>query len=80
MLIILALATHHFLSDKTLDELDTTTVSSRLAAIIDYIFMKVCESVTQHAVTWNHGFVPPFRTDDPVSHSKSYCPVFSHLT
>ena len=37
-------------SDKTSDESDTTTRSSCMASIIDYIFMHVCGSIIQHAL------------------------------
>lgn len=66
-------------SDKTSDESDMTSGSSRVAAIIDYMHGRVM----YHAVTWSHAewrdFSPSLITDDLVCHSISYCTVFSLL-
>lgn len=71
-----------FVSDKTSDESDTTTESSRVAAIIDYMHRRVwiCNASCRHLESWRvSDFSTSFMTDDLVCHSISYCTIFSLL-
>ena len=83
MIVVLALATHHFLCQIRRQISQTRQPGLPAWPPSSTICMDVCGSVMHHAVTWSHAewrdFSPSFMTDDLVCHSISYWTIFSLL-
>ena len=83
MIVVLALATHHFLCHIRRQMSQTRQPGLPAWPPSSTICIDVCGSVMHHAVTWSHAerhdSSPLFMTDDLVCHSVTYWTIFSLL-